>query len=168
MIQTVTFIEEGLTSSGRFPYALTMLSCGHKVSVRLRDTAGTCCGCGKTLAHPQGESFKPCVCGAWSAKDIDSPKPNNPADRLTKVGDVVECDACDKNVEKIAWLRSLPKYSVSHARFDPRFSPGSYHLYRRDTSSPSGFFLLGSVPATKEFDAVLREIAVSPLSPTER
>lgn len=161
-------IEEGFTNTGRFPYALARLDCNHLVKIVLRDTTGTCCGCGATLSHKDGESFKRCACGTWAAKDISRLNPHNEADRLTKIGDAVECTQCARNIESIAWLRSLPKGAVHHARFDPHFSPGSYHLYRYDQTSPSCFFLMGSVPATPEFDVILREVGISPISPTER
>lgn len=164
---TVVHIEEGFSNSAlRIPYALARLSCGHLTSVQLRDTRGVCCGCGAVLTHAQGASFERCACGKWMVKNIDSPNPHCADDRVTKIGDSVECETCARNVERIAWLRALPKGIVHHARFDPRFS--QYHLYRHDVTSPSGFFLIGSVPATAEFDAVLNEIRVSPLSPTER
>ena len=163
----ITSFVEGFTNTGRFPYVHPLLDCGHGVDVKMRATTGTCGGCGTTLSHEDGKSFERCTCGAWHTKNIDSPRPHNEADRLTKIGDVHECVKCAQNVEKIAWLRSLPKGAVHHARFDPRFSPGSYHLYRHDVTSPSGFFLMGSVPATKEFDAVLNEVRISPISPTE-
>jgi hypothetical protein len=98
---------------------------------------------------------------------IDSPKPHLEADRLTKVGNRVECMQCDNDAATIVWLRALPAGLVHHARYDPRFAPGSYRLYRHDVSSPSGFFLIGSCPATPQFDAILREVGISPISPTE-
>jgi len=163
----VARIDCGWTNTGRFPYALAILDCGHAIRVVLRETTGRCDGCGAAVSHADGKTFERCACGTWVTTNISSPNPHVEADRLTKVGDSHECADCAQNVEKIAWLRSLQRGSVHHARFDPRFAPGSYHLYRHDVSSPSGFFLIGSVPATQEFDAVLNEIRVSPISPTE-
>jgi hypothetical protein len=94
---------------------------------------------------------------------IDSPKPHLEADRLTKVGNRVECMQCDNDAATIVWLRALPAGLVHHARF--RYN--GYHLYRHDETSPSGFFLIGSCPATPQFDAILREVGISPISPTE-
>lgn len=168
MRSIVARIEEGLTNTGRYPYALAWLECGHCVKVTLRDTTGVCMGCKAIMSHADGKSFARCVCGMWMTGNISSPNPHKAEDRLTKIGDVCECENCQKETELVAWLRALPTGSVHHARFDPRFKPGSYHLYRHDQTSPSGFFLMGSVPATPKFDAVLREIGVSPISPTER
>lgn len=165
---TVTGFDLGFSNSAlRMPYALATLACGHVVAVTLRDRTGICCGCGVELTCKDHESFTRCACGTYMATHISRRDPHNEADRLTKVGDVVECATCDKNVEQVAWLRALPKGLVHHARFDPRFAPGSYHLYTYDATSPSCFFLVGSVPATPAFDAVLREVGISPISPTE-
>ena len=164
---TVVRVEEGFTNTGRFPYALAKLACGHAARVVLRDTRGVCGGCGATQTSPDGGAFVRCACGAFWTKQIDSPNPHRAADRLTTVGDEIECVECARTIEQIAWLRGLAPGLIHHARFDPRFSPGSYHLYRHDPASPSGFFLVGSVPATPEFDAVLNAIRVSPLSPME-
>jgi hypothetical protein len=167
METTVARIEEGFSNTCRFPYALAWFACGHCREAVLRDTVGECTNCGATLTHPHGGQFPACACGRRSVTYTSYPRPHNEADRLTKVGDTVDCAGCDRDVESIAWLRSLPKGAVHHARYDPRFSPGSYRLYRHDVASPSGFFLMGSVPATPQFDAVLREVGISPISPTE-
>jgi hypothetical protein len=82
---------------------------------------------------------------------------------LTKVGDAVECGTCAAEAKQLAWLRELPRGSVHHAR--PRH--GSYHLYRHDVASPSGFFLMGTVPMTAAADEALRAASISPISPVE-
>jgi hypothetical protein len=164
---TVTGFDLGFSNSAlRLPYALAKLACGHVTSVKIKPTLYACSACGRETTSCQ---YASCPCGSTSSgfRFLHVANPHIEADRLTKVGDVVECETCDKNVERIAWLRSLPKGAVHHARFDPRFAPGSYHLYRHDQTSPSGFFLMGSVPATPEFDAVLNEVRISPISPTE-
>jgi hypothetical protein len=81
------------------------------------------------------------------------------------VGELVECDSCAKSR---IFIDSIDLNTVFRARFDPRFSPGHYHLYKRDTTSPSGVMLIGSVTATPEFDNILAKRNISPLSPTER
>lgn len=167
-MSTVIDFELGFTASAlRMPYALAKLDCGHLVSVEVKPTLYACAACGRESTSCQHAS---CPCGSTKTgfNFVHYSNPHLEEDRLTKVGDRVDCDACKKDVERIAWLRQLPKGSVHHARFDLRFAPGSYHLYRYDQKSPSNFFLLGSVPATKQFDAVLSEVGISPISPTEQ
>lgn len=164
---TITQIELGFSNSAiRLPYALARLACGHCAKVETKPTLYACAACGRETTSCQHAS---CPCGSKTTgfTFVHIANAHLPEDRITQVGDAVECADCDKNVERIAWLRALPKGSVHHARFDPRFSPGSYHLYKHDVASPSGFFLIGSVPATPEFDAVLAEVRISPISPTE-
>ncbi len=166
--QTVTGFTLGFSNSAlRMPYALAKLACGHVIAVATKPTLYACSACGRETTSCQHGS---CACGSTKSgfRFLHIANPHLPEDRITQIGDEADCEACDKNVEKIAWLRSLPNGSVHHARFDPRFEPGSYHLYRHDQSSPSGFFLMGSVPATKQFDEILREVSINPISPTER
>lgn len=166
MTTTVLGFELGLTSGGRFPYALARLTCGHLVKVETKPTLYACAACGRETTSCQHA----CPCGSTKTgfRILHVANPHLPEDRITQIGEVVECEQCEQDAEKVIWLRSLPKGSVHHARFDPRFAPGSYHLYRHDVASPSGFFLVGSVPATKRFDAILSEVGISPISPTER
>jgi len=82
-----------------------------------------------------------------------------------KAGDVVECAECARHAERIEWLRNLAE-PVFRARYSERWG-GQYHLYRRDTTSPTGVMLIGTVPATPAIDEVLRQKRISPLSPTE-
>lgn len=163
---TVKSFDLGFTSGGRFPYALARLDCGHVANVEVNPTLYACAACGRETTNIQHGS---CPCG--STRDgfrfVHLTNPHNAADRVTQIGDVVACEQCPKDDETAAWLLALAAGSVHHARFDPRFAPGSYHLYRHDVSSPSGFFLMGSVPATPRFDDLLRAVRVSPLSPTE-
>jgi len=164
---TITGFDLGFSNSAlRLPYALAKLACGHVAKVETKPTRYACGACGLATTSCEHGS---CPCGSTKTgfRIVHIANPHLPEDRLTQVGAAVECVDCDKNVERIAWLRSLPKGAVHHARFDPRFAPGSYHLYRHDPTSPSGFFLMGSVPATREFDAVLAEVRISPISPTE-
>lgn len=156
-------IDLGFTNTGRFPYALTVLSCGHMVNVELRDTLGTCDDCGARTRHAQGQSFKRCDCGCFVTTNIDSPNPHVEADRITKIGDQHECIACAREVERIDWLEHLPAGLVHHVR--PRH--GSYHLYRHDPKSPSGFFLIGSMPICPAVERALDAKRMATISPTE-
>lgn len=166
MSKVISF-DLGFTITGRFPYALATLDCGHVIGIETKPTLYACGACGRETTSCQHAS---CPCGSTTSgfKSVHVSNPHLPEDRITQVGDVHECKDCKKDIERIEWLRSLPKGMVHHARFDPRFAPGSYHLYRHDISSPSGFFLIGSVPATKQFDEVLNQVGISPISPTER
>lgn len=166
-IATVARIEHRFTNEGRFPVALAKLDCGHFGSVELTPRRGECmtCGAGVDLA-PSGTTL--CACGSVGFYVRSRPNPHIEADQLTKVGAEVECKTCDAEREQAEWVRGLDTATVSHARFDPRFEPGSYHFYRRDPESPSGVFLMGSVRATPAMEAILRERRISPLSPTER
>lgn len=160
---SVVSFDLGLTNTGRFPYALAVLDCGHVASVTLRDTRGACCGCGAAMTHAQNASFARCACGTYMTGNIDSPNPHVAADRLTQVGDVVECASCHTEAKQIEWLRALDRSTVLHSRF----RHGGYHFYRQDSTSPSGKFLIGSVGASKAIEAVLNELRYAPLSPTE-
>lgn len=165
MTTTVDHIVEGFTNTGRFPYAYAMLKCGHSSKLVLRPQRGACCTCGTVQElTPQAEQppYRVC-CGTSVFNHIDSPNPHREADRVTKVGDVVECEQCERDNASEAWLRSLDRAVVHHSRL--RY--GSYNFYRRAADSPSGVLLVGSVPATPRFDAILNELRYSPLSPTE-
>jgi hypothetical protein len=165
--QTVASFDLGFTNSAlRMPYALAKLTCGHVTDVKIKPTLYACGECGRETTSCQHAS---CPCGSTKSgfRFLHIANPHLPEDRITQIGDEVECKQCEDDIERIAWLRALPKGLVHHARFDPRFSPGSYHLYKLDQTSPSCFFLIGSVPATKQFDEVLREVSISPISPTE-
>lgn len=162
----VVRFEFGFSNSAlRLPYALAILACGHAQRVEVKPTVYACAACSRETTSCQHAS---CPCGSTAGfRIIHITNPHLENDRITQIGDEIECEQCERESEQMAWLRALPAGAVHHARFDPRFSPGSYHLYRNDPTSPSGFMLLGSVPATRVFDAALREAKISPLSPTE-
>jgi hypothetical protein len=92
------------------------------------------------------------------------------------VGDTVECERCNINAAEEQWLRAMDYRQVHHSRFDPRFGEhrdgryhGTYHFYKLDVTSPSGFMLINSVAATPAIDAILKtKTNCCPLSPTER
>ena len=107
-------------------------------------------------------------CGHWLYSDGWKGFPES-----VKVGDQVECKTCADHLAAVARLEALDSKEVHHMRFDSRFAYpdqgifGQYHAYRRDTSSPSGFMLITSFPATKEIDAVIDRRRLCALSPTE-
>ena len=161
--QTVTRIEQGFMDQSRFPFALARLSCNHLARVELLPVKYKCTTCGLVTL-----SNEPCVCGGrWSHTYEFSPYAHNPEHQVTKVGDVVNCKECDKEAAQLEWLRALPREIVQHARYRTFCGSGSYYFYQRDATSPTGVRLAGSVVATPEVDAVLREKRISPLSPTE-
>jgi hypothetical protein len=162
---TVTRIERGITSSGRLPYVLAVLDCGHRASVELKPSLGTCTACGRTLESTRAHSMPKCECGAWSCVITYSPHSKlADADIVTKPGDVLDCETCAAEDRAEHWLRyTLDRSTVHHSRL----RHGMYHFYRHDVKSPSGFFLIGSCPANARFDKVLAELGQSPLSPTE-
>ena len=92
-----------------------------------------------------------------------TPNHHNEADYVTRIGDVVACDTCEREAGQIVWLRGLDKQTVILSRF----RHGSYYFYRRDESSPSGKMLIGGVMASPKIEAVLSELRYAPLSPTE-
>lgn len=161
---TVTAFQLGFTNSAiAAPYALAKLDCGHVSSVQLVLRRGKCCNCGHEMdLQETGTTY--CVCGRSSFTILGGWRnPHVESNRVTKIGDVVECDACAREEKQLAWLKSLSSAEIHHARF--RY--GSYHFYRQDFSSPSGFFLIGSVNPTPAVEALLAASRISPLSPTE-
>lgn len=90
---------------------------------------------------------------------------------VQRVGDAVQCDACDRYVAALEQLRAVAPGTISHSRFrhdDSRgFGPGRYYVYARDPKSPTGCHLLLSIDDTPDAVAALRRMGASPLSPTE-
>lgn len=128
----------------RHPVAWTLLTCGHT---------------------------GPCETVPWKGKGPLS-NPHNEADRLTKIGDEVECTRCDHYKEALEILKNLKPGDLQHSRFRPTDSRGGkegrYYVYVREQGSPTGVKLLLSIEATPEADKVLSALQASPLSPTER
>lgn len=162
-LRTVESFDLGLTYTGRFPYALAKLSCGHVAAVTMRPNRGACMKCGLEVDVPIGGAT--CACGSRGFTILKPyPNPHNEADRVEKVGDQVHCDTCDREDAQVEWLRSLDRSTVHHGRL----RHGSYYFYRYDAASPSCFFLIGGVMVSPRIEAVLRELKLSPLSPTEQ
>jgi hypothetical protein len=91
--------------------------------------------------------------------------------QITKIGDVIQCDDCDRYAATLARLRAMKPGDVQHSRFRTRdsrgYGEGDYYVYGRDYNSPSGVHLLFAIDATEEAGEVLRALQASPLSPTE-
>lgn len=158
----VTGFDLGFGNSAlRHPYALAVLDCGHRASVVLRPNRGACNSCHAERDLPIGQAQH--CCGRSYFVITYWPNPHNAADRATQIGDAIECANCAREAQEADWLEALEPSVVQHARF--RY--GSYHFYRRDQSSPSGVFLVGSVTPTPRVEAILRAKRIAPLSPTE-
>lgn len=65
-------------------------------------------------------------------------------------------------------LRNIDRSKYSHARFKTWCGVGQYHIYYRDSASPSGVLRAFTVYATPQNDEILASLRISPLSPTER
>ena len=164
---TVTGFDIGFSNSALpLPYALARLTCGHVARVETKPTLYACTACGRETTSCQHAS---CSCGSTKAgfRFVHIANPHLPEDRLTQIGDVIECESCAAEAKQLEWLRDLPRETVQHARYKRMFGHGVYHFYRRDKTSPTGVFLIGSVAATPAVEALLAEKRISPLSPTE-
>ena len=155
--------ESGPTSSGMLRWTAAKLDCGHRHwDLKLKPSRGKCLSCGVETDLIKGQS----CCGLQSFNYTFIPDAEKPQDRLLTVGDVVDCETCSSNVVVMQRLLDLDFSIVSHARFDTRFG-GQYHIYRRDTTSPTGVMHVLTVPATPEFDAALTNKRIATMSPTE-
>lgn len=164
-MSTITHISIGFGNSAlRVPYALAHLDCGHVAGVQLKSHRGTCSKCGKEHELPTGKATT-CVCGSQMFRITYMPNPHNECDRVTAVGDCVNCDTCQREAAQIKWLEGVDPKQVQHARYRTNFAAPRYDLYRRDASSPTGVLSMGSVPASAE--AILRRKGICTLSPTE-
>jgi len=173
MKSTVAKIVTGLTNTGRFPFAYADLTCGHSAKVDLVPATYACWHCSRPTAGPSSEG---CPCGKREGvKTLSTPNPHVEADRLTKVGDVVECEHCDRNVVATAKMRAaLLSGEIVHTRFRNWCGQGIVYAYRRASDSPSGVFQAATLDAP-DFDKLFAELrsaglissSLSPLSPTE-
>lgn len=158
---TVSRFEKTFTNTGNFPCSWAILSCGHAASIVLKPQGERCDACGVERDRP--EPWKRCGCGCGVFYVTFSPNRHKDADFVTQIGDAVDCETCQREVEQIEWLRGLDRSTVLHSRL----RHGSYHFYRRAPESPSGKLLIGSVMVSPKIEAVLNELRYSPLSPTE-
>ncbi len=118
---TVIGFNLGFCNSAlRLPYALATLACGHVTKVETKPTLYACGACGRETTSCQHGS---CLCGSTKKgfTFVHVANPYLPEDRITQIGDAVVCEQCDKDNERVEWLRTLPRGSVHNARFDPRF-----------------------------------------------
>lgn len=160
---TIVRIHHGFSNSAlRMPYAQAILDCGHVASVELKNRRGACHHCGTETDLETGV-VKSC-CGSSFFRITYSPNPHNAEDRVTKVGDHIDCEQCQREEDAVERLRTLDRKEVHHMRL----RHGAYHAYRLDPTSPSGFTLHSSYPCCAKIEAALSELRLSPLSPTER
>ena len=79
----------------------------------------------------------------------------------------VNCNECDRQAESLVKVRAVAS-RIHHGRFKRWCGRNLYYFYELNHASPSNFYLIASCEATPEADALLRELRISPLSPTER
>lgn len=77
-------------------------------------------------------------------------------------GDIVDCNECAIEAQAIEALRQN-----ASKIFRSRYRYNAYYFYKRDYDSPSGVTLLCSAPVSPKVEEVLKELKISPLSPTE-
>jgi len=157
-------------SNGGHPIAHAICSCGHYTKVRMRRQLLACVKCG--LQREDGPKCLSCDCGMADMVG-KYPHMHCEADRLTKVGDEVECERCDWYANALVKIKDLAANgAISHSRFRPNDSRGSkdgnFYVYGRDPKSPSGFCMIASIEATDESSRLLSRVGAAPLSPTER
>lgn len=187
MPSAVAHIVTGFTNDTRMPYAYAKLTCGHAGNVVLAVPYGTCTKCGQVVRDdekltdphfPKATIRYICPhCGGSSYSNLWSPNPHDDADRVTKPGDVVDCEACGHFEAAMAKFETLDWSTVSHTRFRPSDSRGSadgyVYVYGRDPKSPTCVGLLFAVEyrpgwVADRVDAVLaKHRGMAPLSPTE-
>ena len=173
MQTTVARIVKTWTNSqSRFPVAYAMLTCGHSGKIVFKPRRLACAKCGVERERAENESSPKCLaCGCGAAIGVFFPDEHRDEDRITQIGDLVDCESCNHYATALARLRDLTPGSIQHSRFRPYDSrggkEGAYYVYGRNPASPSGVTLLMSIDATPEADKVLRSLSASPLSPTE-
>lgn len=144
------------------PYILGQLDCGHCCSVKLVAREGNCCKCGKHQNLSESGATI-CVCGSQYFTQTFSPNPHNAAHRVTAMGEYICCETCETDAAKIKWLTSLDTTDIRYARYSGH---GSYYLYGKSSTSPTGVLCIGSVPSSAE--SLLRIRGICMVSPTER
>lgn len=150
---------------GRMPYQYlrARLDCGHTITAEGVKRAGECGGCGKI-----SRTFTRCECGYTGGyRPLPEPDLDKPENQITKAGDEHDCKECASYARQLEKLRGLDRSKLSHARFREWCGAGQVHVYFRDGASPSGVTLAHTVDATDEVFEILRDMRLSPLSPTE-
>ena len=163
MEQPIARIVQDFSNSAlRMPVAWGQLVCGHSCEVKLRPTVYACGGC-----SVHSETARMCACGYKGGfRVLFIANAHNESDRITKVGDVVECAYCDTHAKNVAWLKTLKPGDIHHSRAS-RYGRNTIYVYRLDHTSPSNFFLAGACEDTPETAAILRALGAAALSPTE-
>lgn len=163
MSRIVQILELHRTDWSRSHWAYAKTDCGHSAEVVMKPHVMECVKCGAQYA--QGSEKKSgycdsCGCGqAFYAVTRDAHKTE---DRVTAIGDEVECPVCGRYQVAIKRLRNLDLSTVSHSRF----RDGLIRIYTYDSTSPTGVSLEMSIEETPEVQLYLRG-SLSPLSPTE-
>jgi hypothetical protein len=167
--QKIASIVKSFTNSAMaLPVAWAKLTCGHTADCKVVPTVYACAACKR-----ESTTASNCPCGTRGVGfNIKyDPNPHREADRLTFVGDEVECERCDWYAAALAKLRAMQPGELHHSRFRPYDSrggsEGNYYIYKRDKSSPTGVTLYMQIEATKEAEEVLAALRAAPLSPTE-
>lgn len=167
MTSRVTKIHHEFSfGSLRSPVVWGTLDCGHTVDVPLLPYRLRCDKCGTERAmswSAPSESAFCKVCGCGVATYAFTPNPHNPEHQTRKVGDEVDCERCRHFAEAAAAIRALDRSTLSHARL----RGGSFYVYRHAPESPSGVLACAGIEARPEAEAILREVGLAPLSPTE-
>lgn len=149
-------------SRSHWAYAKT--DCGHSAEVVLKPHVVECTKCGTQFDQGSEKKNGYCdACGNGSTVYVLTRDAHKAEDRITTVGDAVECPTCGHYQVAITKLRALDHSTVSHTR--ERNSQIYVYLY--DTASPTGVSLGFSIDNTKEALSLLRG-SLSPLSPTEK
>lgn len=161
----ITSIQEGFRQDwSRSHWAYAKLDCGHSAEVVLKPHVVECAKC--KAQYDQGSEKKRgyCdACGNGSTFYVLTRDAHKAEDRITSVGDEIECATCGYYQAALTKLRALDLSTVSHSR--ERNS--QIHIYLYDRTSPTGVSLGLSIDNTKEALSFLRG-GRSPLSPTEK
>lgn len=162
----VTHFETGLMSSGVLHYVLARLDCKHAAAVVMKSHRGACLKCNAEQELNEQGGTKCQACGHGSFTYTYLPDVLKEADRITKVGDAIECATCRSNRESEVRLEALDLSNIQYLRFDTKFG-GRYLAYKRDIDSPTGVSLADTYPATPAIDAIIDRRRVCTMSPTE-
>ncbi len=169
MKTVITSIETGFSNNySRRPYAWARTACGHGTSVEIVPSQYACGGCGSVSLHCDRNKVGCCdYTGGFTLHR--TPNPHKECDRITKLGEPVECARCDRYAEQLASLKALDWSTVSHTRFRGNVSTGNGYIsiYCRDHTSPTGVLQAMGIEATPEVERYLSASGASPLSPTE-
>lgn len=167
MQRTITSFRKGFANSAlALPYITAVLDCGHAATVQMKPARGACMNCGvERISDGQFGNFGTCPCGSVSTKYTWTANVHVDEDRISQIGDVVDCRACAQYAADLAKLKALDAGKIVLARYDDRWN--RYNVYRRDVSSPSGKMFEMTIDATPEVETVLSQMRIAAVSPTE-